>query len=194
MHGASGPLRMVSLCPPGTAHLPAMQKQDRRHDGQPQTVPLHSLQAPREFHPAQACSLAAQDAADHEAVFAFITIRALGAWGNKTENPRQFYVIRHNCCLKGSVCLQRTSRTRVCLLGRPLQCRFLVRPISAVATSILPHLGKQFLFSSGVEQPASQHVLHQKQAVRQSITCVRTCVRACVCVCAQTPKLVSTRR
>ena len=57
------------------------------------------------------------------------------------------------------------SRTRVCLLGRLLQCGFPVRPISAVATSILPHLGKQFLFSSGVEQPAAQHALHQKQTV-----------------------------
>ena len=42
------------------------------------------------------------------------------------------------------------SRTRVCLLGRLLQCGFPVRPISAVATSILPHLGKQFFFSSGI--------------------------------------------
>ena len=50
-----------------------------------------------------------------------------------------------------------------------------------LSTVILPHLGKQFFFSSDVEQPALQHVLHQKQAVRQSITCVRACVRMCMC-------------
>ena len=73
------------------------------------------------------------------------------------------------------------SRTRVCLLGRLLQRGFPVRPISAVATSILPHLGKQFFFSGGVEQLAAQHVLHQNQAVPQSSTCVRACLRECMC-------------
>ena len=73
----------------------------------------------------------------------------------------------------------RLERSFVCW-GRLRQCGFPVRPISAVATSILPHLGKQLFFSSGVEQPASQHILHQKQAKRRQATALTLVASKCI--------------
>ena len=65
------------------------------------------------------------------------------------------------------------------------------RPAASVRLSRAPHfsggdehpaaLGQAVFFSGGVEQPAAQHVLHQNQAVPQSITCVRACLRECMC-------------
>ena len=77
------------------------------------------------------------------------------------------------------------SRTRVS------NARLFVGAAASVRLSRAPHfssgnehpaaLGRAVFFSGGVEQPAAQHVLHQKQAVRQSIICVRACVRVCMC-------------
>ena len=76
------------------------------------------------------------------------------------------------------------SRTRVCLLGRLLQCGFPVRPISAVATSILPHLGKQFFSAvASSNLPRSMSYTKNKQCASRSLACLRACVRVCVCVC-----------
>ena len=70
---------------------------------------------------------------------------------------------------------------------RVSNARLFVGAAASVRLSRAPHfsggnehpaaLGQAVFFSGGVEQPAAQHVLHQKQAVRQSMTCVRACVR-----------------
>ena len=68
------------------------------------------------------------------------------------------------------------SRTRVCLLGRLLQCGFPVRPISAVATSILPHLGKPVLGSC-----FANHICPPKLRVQRAMHKCNTLLQVALC-------------